>query len=116
MRESGVDCERFLERTLPSHVDYASEFIRFMEQGERAGFRKYGPFDPKTDLRVLTVEAQEEARDVGNYMRFLRRKHPDLRDEVSEVLLLAFKLYKALRQLESRERGLSESPTGKTAV
>ena len=92
-----------------SRYDYAHEFNNKMREGERAGLTKYGSFDPETDRRVLTVEAQEETRDVGVYMTFLQRKHPNIREEAAEIKRMAFNLFVALRQLESRERGLSEN-------
>jgi len=90
------------ERFLRNFVDEA-------KKREIQGLAVYGDFDPKTDTRILSVEAQEEAIDVLNYCRFLLRKHPSLREKIDGVKRLSFCIYRELRKLEAEEMRLNQS-------
>lgn len=70
---------------------------------EQMGLATYGPFNPATDKRILSVEAQEEVIDVWNYLRFLAKKHPHLRKDLLLARKQAWHLYCELRRLEGME-------------
>ena len=89
-----------------------TEFVQEAGKREFAALPKYGVFDPKKDKRILSVEAQEENIDILNYMRFLHRKHPSLREDINKVKRLAFDLYVLLRNLEARELELTRKKGG----
>lgn len=111
MREAREDRRDVLERAL-----YGKDLIFEADAGEKAGLAKYGAFDPKRDTRILSREAIEEIRDAFVYMRFVTRKHPVLMVGAAKVQRRLLDAYIALRELETEERRLCESPAGTLAV
>ena len=72
------------------------------------GLATYGEFDPSTDTRWLSVEAQEECLDIGSYLEMLEAKRPEMRSGILKVRAKAILLYGELKKLEEAERTLSE--------
>ena len=85
------------------------EFANEARKREIQGLAVYGNFDPETDTRILTVEAQLEVVDAFQYCRFLLRKHPSLREKIDGVKRLSFCLYRELRKIEAEEIRLNQS-------
>ena len=85
------------------------EFVAEALKREHGGLSTYGEFNPKTDTRILTVEAQEEALDAWNYLKFFDKKHPDLMEATLVAKRLTFSLYHELRRMERLE--LEQTPT-----
>ena len=95
-----------MRKKIPSRKALAEELV--IEAHKRIfgqGLVKYGDFCPKTDTRVLTVEAQQEALDIWAYIaEFFYKKYPHLRKKTENVRALTLSLYIALRELEEVER------------
>ena len=84
------------------------EFISKYRSRIVSGLAKYGEFDPATDKRVLSVEAQEECLDIGSYLEFLESKYNSMSAQVQKVRAKTILLYGDLKKLEAEERTLSE--------
>jgi hypothetical protein len=72
-----------------------------------AGLATYGEFDPATDTRCLSAEAQEECLDIGSYLEMLEEKHPELTSGIQKIRAKAIVLYGELKKLEALERTLT---------
>lgn len=90
-----------------------AELFAEARKRELHGLKTYGAFDPKTDKRFLTAEAQEEVIDVQNYLRFFHRKYPNTNKETLAARRLVFALYCALRDLEDLEMRLTPEKGGR---
>lgn len=99
-----------------SWFDLARRYVLECSAGESAGLRKYGPFDPRNDRRVMCREAMDEARDIGVYMKFLALKHPDLSGEATRIRRLAFRLWCELDAVRKREEAQDASRSRSSAV
>lgn len=115
MREANRDCRELRKRPV-SKESYAVALIMEAVKGEQEGLVKYGPFDPVNDKRILSREANDEMRDAFNYMSFLKRKRPDLKDDAMDAQRKILDAYIALRQLEDRERGIIEADPSQVQI
>ena len=84
--------------------EITKEYLAKAQRREAQGLTTYGDFDPVADQRILTVEAQDEAVDIFNYMEFLIRKFPKHKDKARRIQVKACTLYHLLKQMESTER------------
>jgi len=88
--------------SLPSKKELAKEYIQKALTREAQGLSTYGDFNPKTDTRILSLEAIDECIDILNYLRFYEKKFGKSL-EVTHIKQMAFKLYVELRRLELLE-------------
>ena len=87
---------------LQSKTLLAEEYLTKALNREVQGLATYGDFNPKTDNRILSIEAQEECIDILNYLRFFEKKYGKSQ-EVTGIKQMAFKLYVELKRLELAE-------------
>lgn len=83
---------------------YWKEWCDASAAREQEKMSTLGPYDPTKDDRIMAVECQEETYDIKSYLRFFRRKRPDLAEKADAAERLAFECYCGLRELELLER------------
>lgn len=69
---------------------------------------KYGDFNPATDKRLMSVEAQEECLDVGSYLEFGESMRPDLGPQLQKIRAHFILGYAMLEEWERLERTPAE--------